>query len=137
MNTPFSQTQAQALAALVAQIIPASKEFALPGADDPAILAEILTAAAPLHDRLGTALGTLGAGADMDAARAGTFRQAFAAEAEMIQTLTAQCYYRDHRVMRALSIAPRPPFPKGYAQIPNDFSLLEPVRKRGDIYRKV
>jgi hypothetical protein len=46
-------------------------------------------------------------------------------------------YNRDARVMQALSIDVRPPFPHGYIQEPNDFSLLEPVRKRGEIYSKV
>jgi hypothetical protein len=39
--------------------------------------------------------------------------------------------------MRALSIEIRPPFPNGYQQEPNDLTLLEPVRQRGEIFRKV
>jgi hypothetical protein len=72
-----------------------------------------------------------------DAGQASIFTQSFPVETELLQTLTVQCYYRDARVMQALNIDVRPPFPHGYIQEPNDFSLLEPVRKRGEIYSKV
>lgn len=136
-SSPFSPTEQAALAALVAQIIPASEAFGQPGADDPAILEDILTTGAHLRDSLAVALASLEGGAEMSAIKAAAFRQSFAQEAEAIQTLTAQCYYRDARVMRALNIEVRAPFPKGYSQTPNDFSILDPVRKRGEIYRKV
>jgi len=136
MTPPFSDPEQQALAALVGQIIPASQEYAQPGADDPAILRDILISGGSLHSRIAAALATLIGGA-IDAPRAAAFRQAFPTEAELIQTLTVQCYYRDARVMRALNIENRPPFPDGYTQEPNDLSLLDPVRQRGEIYRKV
>ncbi len=133
---PFSTAEQKAMAAIVGQIIPASDEFAQPGADDPEILNDILTSGAALQGRLATALATL-VGKTLDASQAADFRQSFPCAAELIQTLTVQCYYRDARVMLALNIDVRPPFPRGYVQEPNDFSLLEPVRRRGEIYRKV
>ena len=133
----FSPEHQSALAALVGQIIPASEVYHQPGADDPQIFADILKTGQDLQPKLVAALVTLGDGAGMNAARAEAFRQAFPAEAEIIQTLTVQCYYRDTRVMRALNIDARAPFPKGYQQDPNDLSLLDPVRARGEIYRKV
>jgi len=135
-SRPFSEAEQRALATLGAQIIPASDIHDQPGADDPEILRDILTSAARLRDTLAPALATLPPGEDISAAQAADFRQAYPDEAELIQTLTVQCYYRDSRVMRALTIQPRPPFPIGYPQDPNDFSLLEPVRARGEIYRK-
>jgi hypothetical protein len=134
---PFSIHEQKAIADLVAQIIPASQEFDQPGADDPAILHDILTSGAYLRDRLAAALTRVSVDTFVDAAWAADFRRAYPAEAELLQTLTVQCYYRDERVMRSLKIEVRPPFPVGYIQQPNDFSLLEPVRKRGEIYRKV
>lgn len=132
---PFSTAEQATLAALVAQIIPASEQFSQPAANDPDILRDILASAAPLRDRLAEALASL-AEQNVDAETAATFRQTYPVEADLIQTVTVQCYYRDARVMRALDIAVRPPFPNGYRQEPNDFSLLEPVRQRGEIYRK-
>lgn len=133
----FSEAEQAALAAIVGQIIPASQEFDVPGADDPEILADILISGAHLRDRLAVALAEVDLEARDRAAMAAEFRKAFALEAELIQILTAQCYYRDARVMRALKLDVRPPFPVGYVQEPNDFSLLDPVIQRGEIYRKV
>lgn len=45
-------------------------------------------------------------------------------------------YYRDARVVAALGLEPRPPFPKGYAVAETDFALLERVRARGKLYRE-
>lgn len=132
----FGPDEQAALQALVAQIIPASEIFNQPGADDPEIMKDILTSGAPLQGRLSEGLAFLSDGAPADAARVEEFRRTFPVEADLIQTLTVQCYYRDARVMRALSIDVRPPFPGGYTQEPNDFSLLDPVRERGEIYRK-
>ncbi len=131
----FSTDEQATLAAIVAQIIPASTEYGLPGADDPQICEDILKSGAGLHDRLAAGLASLSG--TVDASRAAEFRQAFPEAAALLQTLTAECYYRDPRVMRALDIDVRPPFPIGYEQVPNDLSLLEPVRARGQIYRKI
>ena len=136
-QNPFTPNEQAALKVLVAYIIPASEEFNQPGADDPEILSDILVSGATLHARLDKAFAYLSEGTLLDAAKIEIFRHRFPVEAEMIQTLTIQCYYRDARVMSALNIAVRSPFPDGYTQEKNDFSLLEPVRKRGEIYRKI
>lgn len=45
-------------------------------------------------------------------------------------------YYTDPRVVEALGLEARPPHPAGYTMEDADLSaLLEPVRKRGKIYR--
>ena len=131
----FSKAEQAVLAAIVAQIIPASADYNQPAADDPVIFADILASGANLRDRLADALASVQV--PVDAAQAAEFRQAFPVAAELIQTVTVECYYRDHRAMRALNIAVRPPFPAGYEQVPNDLSLLAPVRARGEIYRKM
>lgn len=136
-SSAFTPDQRAALEALVAQIIPASDAFNQPGADDPLILGDILTSAAALAPRLAAALQSLPAPDALDNASAASFRQSFPEEAELIQTVTVQCYYRDDRVMRALGIDPRPPFPGGYRQESNDLTLLDPVRARGEIFRKL
>jgi gluconate 2-dehydrogenase subunit 3-like protein len=44
-------------------------------------------------------------------------------------------YYTDPRVVGALGLEPRPPHPAGYAMEPDDLSILDPVRRRGKMYR--
>ncbi|GAB2853547.1 hypothetical protein GCM10027277_22440 [Pseudoduganella ginsengisoli] len=46
-----------------------------------------------------------------------------------------QCYYQDDRVMAAIGMDPRSPFPLGYFPIDGDLAMLEPVFERGQIYR--
>ena len=52
-----------------------------------------------------------------------------------LQTVTL--YYQDDRVMEAIGLEARPPFPKGYEVVAGDLSLLDPVRARGQVYRDV
>ena len=44
-------------------------------------------------------------------------------------------YYRDDRVLSALGVEPRPPFPKGYTVEQGDWSLLDAVRNRPQLWR--
>ena len=48
-----------------------------------------------------------------------------------------QCYYRDDRVLSALGLEPRAPFPKGHALPSGDWSLLDVVRQRPRMWRDV
>lgn len=52
-----------------------------------------------------------------------------------LQTVTF--YYQDDRVMEAIGMEARPPFPKGYEVVAGDLSLLDPVRARGQVYHDV
>lgn len=134
---PLSMEERHALATLAGQIIPASDTFDQPGADDPVILDDIIQTGSKLPGGLSAVVRALMRNTVVDAASAAMFQQNFPDEATVFQTVTVQCYYRDPRVMSALKIDNRPPFPKGYIQEPNDFALLEPVRKRGEVFRKV
>ena len=44
-------------------------------------------------------------------------------------------YYRDGRVMAALGLEPRPPFPLGHTLEAADPALLDPVRARAPFWR--
>ena len=44
-------------------------------------------------------------------------------------------YYQHPSVIAALGLEARPPHPKGYEMAPNDLGLLDPVRRRGKLYR--
>lgn len=127
-NDPFTAEEVAALAALAVAIIPASERYGLPGADDPAILATILADAARHRSALAEPLTAFDGNAE-------TFRQTHPTVARLLQTLVAQAYYRDDRVMRSLAIETRPPFPRGYEVEQGDWSLLDPVRARPPLYR--
>jgi hypothetical protein len=57
--------------------------------------------------------------------------------AQNIAVQTMACYYQDDKVVVALGMEARPPFPKGNVVEPGDLSLLDPVRARKQIYRDV
>lgn len=61
-----------------------------------------------------------------------------AAEPGFMQPLALEAvsaYYVDPRVLAALGVEDRPPYPNGFQVIAGDLTLLAPVRKRGKIYR--
>ena len=58
----------------------------------------------------------------------------FRAQFELV---VASTYFSDPRVMTELGMPPRPPYPLGYELPETDWSLLEPVKERGPIYRSV
>ena len=45
------------------------------------------------------------------------------------------CYYQHDRVLEAIGLEVRPPFPHGYLVEDGDLTLLEAVYERGKIYR--
>ena len=46
-------------------------------------------------------------------------------------------YYQHPRVVAALGLEHRPPHPKGHEMEASDLTLLDPVRRRGKLYREV
>ena len=136
--TTLSEPERERLRRIAAMIVPASAEFAMPGADDPAIFAEIVTDAEAKIAGTRAAIAAVDALGDLDAAAMGAALQKTAPEAAAhLQVIVTQCYYRDPRVLEAIGVEPRPPFPKGYEVGQGDFSLLDPVRARGPIWREV
>jgi len=150
-ETLFTDEEILALEILVGMIIPASDEYVLPGACDAAIFADILATAGArqgavsealsaldglVQERHGERFTALPPDADLRDSVAAAFRRLRAAEAGLLATITVQCYYRDDRVMRALDMEARPPFPEGYTLDEGDWSLLNQVRERPEFYRK-
>ena len=144
-DDPLTAAQRDDLRAIAAVIIPASEEFNVPGADDPAIQADILATlgrdAGPVREALDQLARLAGRPlAGIDPAR----REALATELRAtggaaVATLTRvvlQCYYRDDRVVRSLGLEPRPPHPKGHVLEDGDWSLLDPVRARPPMWRR-
>ena len=148
-DNPFTGDEVRTLLALVGAVIPANAEHGVPGADDADIAADILATARPYHATLANALKRIeaiaaqrhGTGyADLDAGTRASLtrdlsRSRFAGVGTLV-TIATQCYYRDDRVMRSLDMEPRPPHPDGFDIPQGDWSLLDPVRRRGKIYKE-
>ncbi len=134
----------RALRRVAALMIPASAAHGVPGADDDTIFGDIVRSLDRDADAVRAALRRLdelagGAYADCDdetqRSAARRLREDEPALAAVLATVVVRCYYRDDRVMRSLGMEPRPPFPEGFDVEPGDWSLLDPVRARGPIYR--
>ncbi|MBO67785.1 MAG: hypothetical protein CL398_05675 [Acidiferrobacteraceae bacterium] len=147
-NTQLDDTQVSLLRTVAGDMIPCSEQFQVPGADDDMIFNEILVVAQRECERLIEALRLLELSAQKK------YSESFIslkknrrieiietelldsnAECGVIRELILQCYYRDDRVLRSLGVEPRAPFPDGYDVEESDWSLLEPVLRRGKIYR--
>jgi len=140
----LSPAQRQDLRVLAGLMIPASKEFAVPGADDAAIFDDILRSLGRDRDSVHTALTQLAARAGgsftaLDKPRQEAVAAAFLAtstpDVTILGRVILQCYYRDDRVVRSLGLEPRPPFPRGHTLEQGDWSLLDPVRARPQLWR--
>jgi len=144
-DTPLSAAQRDDMRAIAAEIIPASLEFDVPGADDSAIQADILATLGRDAGLVREALDQLArlAGrplASLDPARreavAMELRAKGGAAVAALTRVVLQCYYRDDLVVLSLGLEPRPPYPKGHVLEDGDWSLLDPVRARPPLWRR-
>ena len=145
-DSPLTPAQRDDLRVIAGIIIPASAEFEVPGADDPAIQADIVATLGRDTALVREALDELArlAGqrplASLDPGRRETVALELRAKGgAAVATLTRvvlQCYYRDDRVVRSLGLEPRPPYPKGHVLEDGDWSLLDPVRARPPMWRR-
>jgi len=140
----LSPAERDTLHCVVGHMIPPSAAFGVPGADDPMIFADILNSVGRDLPDLRNALRVLTEDAggrltalpsDEQSALLASYRSRHPDLAGILEWVTARCYYRDDRVMKSLGMEVRPPFPLGYPLDQGDWSLLEPVRSRGRIYR--
>jgi hypothetical protein len=144
-QTPLTSAQRDDLRVVAAMIIPASEEYAVPGADDAAIQADILATLGRDTELVREALDHLARLAGMPLADLGEtardevirqFRASGGAAAATLTRVVLQCYYRDDRVLRSLGLELRPPFPGGYGLEQGDWSLLDPVKARAPTWRR-
>lgn len=142
----LSPAQRRALRAVAALIIPPDVTLGMPGADDARIFADLEGSLGRDAAAVQQALARLdalaqGVFADAPAAQqeevAGRLREREPALAAVLEAVTAQAYYRDDRVMLAIGMEVRAPFPKGFELEAGDLSLLDPVRARPKVYREV
>lgn len=127
-------------------MVPASSDYGVPGADDEAIFADITASLGRDTTGVRKALAMLrdmtqGGFADLDEARAeaAAMRLLGGEDPALIALGRAvlQCYYRDDRVMRAVGLEPRAPFPQGHALEQGEWALLDAVRGRPRMWRDI
>jgi hypothetical protein len=144
-DTMLTHRETDDLRLLSGIIIPASDQFDVPGADDPAIQADMLATlgrdAGPVRAALGALARLAGEPmSDLDAAgreaAAMALRKAGGEAVAVLTRVVLQCYYRDDRVVRSLGLEARPPHPQGYVLEDGDWSLLDPVRARAPFWRR-
>lgn len=144
MQIELTPEQADDLRALSACIIPASTAFDVPGADDPAIQADMLATLGRDGQAVRSALDQLaglagGRFAALDPARRRTvalqLRETGGPAVATLTRVVLATYYRDHRVVRSLGLEPRAPFPQGHKLEDGDWTLLDPVKARPPMWR--
>jgi hypothetical protein len=127
-------------------MVPASDEYGVPGADDEAIFADIVHSLGRDTSAVRESLAMLReiAGDDftgLDERRAETVAMTLLGrEGPLTIALgraVLQCYYRDDRVMRALGLELRAPYPQGRVLEQGDWSLLDTVRNRPRMWHDV
>lgn len=127
-------------------MVPASDEYGVPGADDPAIFADIVGSLGRDEAHVRQALAMLREIADGDfvgldeASAAAAATALLACEGPVITALgraVLQCYYRDDRVFHSLGLELHPPYPRGRALDQGDWSLLDAVRGRPRMWRDI
>ena len=143
-ETGLSTSELRDLRRLAGFMVPADVAYGVPGADDAVIFADIIRSLGRDAQAVRTALKML----QEIAVRDLSSLDAEKAETAMLTLLSRddpaikalgravlQCYYRDDRVLRGLGIEPVAPFPGGRPLEQGDWSLLDAVRGRPQIWR--
>jgi Gluconate 2-dehydrogenase subunit 3 len=151
-HRPFSEDQQRALAHVLDEIIPASPDGRLPGAgqlglagyiegalrNTPALLEMIVEGLSALDDLARRRQGR-GFSALPRSDRVELIGELASTEHAFPPLLILHAYtgyYQHARVLAALGLEPRPPHPKGFEMVPDDLTLLDPVRQRPRFYRQ-
>ena len=149
-ETRYTDAEREALAAVLDAIIPASPDGRFPGAGELGIaetierevpqLAPLVSKALAELDEIAGASGAAGFAALGAAARAEALRLHAGREPGFLPGLVFQTYTRYYsapRVVEALGLEPRPPYPKGYEMEQPDLeALLATVRSGPKRYRE-
>jgi hypothetical protein len=140
-NDSLSEAEIGALREIAGTMVPADAGLGVPGADDPAILADIVKSVGRDLPLVRTAITEITAksfaGLDRDG-REALINDMYASRAAPIVALgrlILGAYYRDDRVLVALRQEARAPFPQGYTLEQGDWSLLDAVRHRPPLWR--
>jgi hypothetical protein len=140
----LTEDETNELRRIAGTMIPADPALGMPGADDPAILADIVRSVGrdlPQVREAMAAIGRKSGGAfarmDQDGREAllNEYHASGGAPAATLGRVVLGAYYRDDRVLVAIGHEARAPFPKGYDVEQGDWSLLDPVRRRAQFWR--
>ncbi len=143
-DASLSSDELRGLCDVAGTMIPADATLGVPGADDPAILDDIVTSIGRDLPMVRAALAAIAGRADggfaaLDRARRealiGDWYASGGAAAGALGRVILGAYYRDDRVLRSLGHEAGPPFPRGYTVEQGDWSLLETVRHRPKLWR--
>lgn len=140
-NDTLSAAEIAALREIAGTMVPADAALGMPGADDAAILADMVKSMGRDLPMVRKALADIAAkgfaGLDRDRREAliNDVYKSGGAPVMALGRVILAAYYRDDRVLVALKHEARPPFPKGYTLEQGDFSLLDSVRKRPPLWR--
>ena len=143
-ETGLSAAERRDLSDIAGTMIPASADWGVPGADDPAILADIAKSVGRDLGLVREALVAIsaksgGAFATLDCEQREALIEAYyktgGAAAVALGRVILAAYYRDDRVLLALGLEARAPFPKGHDLEQGDWSLLDAVRGRPPFWR--
>jgi len=148
----FSRDQQHVLSAVLDEIIPPSADGALPGAGalglaevvDEALertpeLRPLIVAGLAAADELARGRDAEGFATLPAAERRGALEELTPTQPAFLPSLTFHAYvgyYQDARVIEALGMESRAPYPLGYEMPPDDLTLLDPVRERPKLYRE-
>ena len=137
--------QKQTFVALLDALLPANNDLELPSATNPVIVADILSSIQS------SAVATIKSGMDRLAQQANERGSAFVDLDpperidlflndpdiyRVLASIVLQCYYRADEVVQSLGMELRPPYPEGFTVTQGDLTLLDPVRRRGQIWRE-
>ncbi len=140
----ITDTELRDLRAVAGTMIPANAGRKLPGADDPAIQADIVRTVGRDLPRVKEAIAAIAtkagggfAALDVDRREAliNDYYAGKSAPAVTLGRVILGAYYRDDRVLTSLGVEPRAPFPKGFTVEQGDWSLLDAVRNRPQLWR--
>jgi hypothetical protein len=144
----FSQAERRLLVSVLDEIIPPRADAGLPGAGALGVVDYVeraLGALPELRAMIKDGLRDVDDQARRDHAR--SFPELVAADKAIllgqhafVLPLSMQAYvgyYHDARVLQALGLAARAPHPQGYEMEGNDLTLLDGVRRRPKLYRRV
>lgn len=146
---PLGQAQQSTLNALLDLMFPASRDGQMPAATSLGLFDDLRAMPDSVRSKLERGLDTLESMAT--GAHGESFSDLTAVQAKsVVETLkredpalfgvltlqTTARYLQDDRVVSAIGMEPRAHWPKGHDVAQGDWSLLEPVRARGEIWRK-
>ncbi len=139
----FTQQERQVLAAIATATIGEDQARGLPSAGDSEVMPIVLRKAEHFAARLKPGIELLQTELDPLAVSAAELLEQLNANSRLqrffriFTIVVLQSYYQSPKVLRALNLADRPPFPQGHEVQTGDWSLLDSVKTRKPFYRPV